>query len=49
MAAVDESEIPVIELRMERILDQFVISMILALVRERGRPARTAPQNHLAQ
>jgi hypothetical protein len=37
-------EIPVIELRMKRILDQFVISMILALARESDLPARTAPQ-----
>jgi hypothetical protein len=39
-----DDEIPVVELGMERILDQFVISMILALVRESDPPARTALQ-----
>src|SRR6516225_9667949 len=37
-------EIPVIELRMKRILDQLVVSMILALVRESHLPAGTALQ-----
>src|SRR5215831_10588778 len=39
-----DDEIPVIELGMKLILDQFVISMILALVREGAPPARTALQ-----
>src|SRR6516164_10591982 len=39
-----DDEISVIELGMERILDQFVVSMILTLVRESDPPARTALQ-----
>ena len=39
-----DDEIPIIELGMKRILDQFVISMVLALVCESDLPARTALQ-----
>src|SRR5262249_38414196 len=39
-----DDEITVIELGVERILDQFVVSMILALVRECALPARVLLQ-----
>ena len=41
---VPYDEIAVVELRMERILDQLVVSMILAFVRECDLPARTLSQ-----
>jgi len=41
---VPYDEIAVVELRMECILDQLVVSMILALVRERDLPAQTLSQ-----
>src|SRR5262245_47155468 len=42
---VPYDEIAVVELRMDRILDQFVVSMILAFVRECNLPARTLSQS----